>query len=65
MGFLKKIFQGKQAILGPKMAHHYKFGFTLRIFCTMKGVKRYTEIILEVFHLQQMTYFTLKNDVYS
>ena len=52
MDFLKKIFQGKWVMLGSKMAHPHNFGSTLRIFCTMKGVKRYkryTEIILMVF----------------
>ena len=35
----KILFQGKQAILGLKLAFPHNFGSALRI-CTMKGAKR-------------------------
>ena len=48
----KSLFRGKQAILGLKMVCPHNFGFAQRIFskfCTMKGTKRYIEIIVMVF----------------
>ena len=72
MGFLKKVFQSKWAILSLEMVHPHNFGSALRIFlkfCTMKEAKKYMEIILMVFlknsHLGQMGYFESKNGLSS
>ena len=52
-GFSEKIIVlGERAILGLKLARPHNFGSALKIFCkfsTMKGTKRYMEIILMVF----------------
>ena len=48
----KNFFRGKWVILGLKMTRPYNFGYAPRIFfkfCTMKGAKRYMELILIVF----------------
>ena len=51
-GSYQKIFRGKWAILGMKMAHSHNSGSAVRIvlqFCTIKGTKRYMKILLVVF----------------